>query len=133
MWKSRTDEQSWSKLGREPRSGWPRLAGFFFSNLSEFIYPCVLCWELTRLTGVGGASDVQGVHAMPSSEYFSRQADICLRLSLIASDDEVASQLIAMAQAYRAKAAAVERTPASPPQGALSISNARTVSPLPKG
>ena len=38
------------------------------------------------------------------AEYFRRQADICLRLSLIASDDEVSSRLIAMAQGYSAKA-----------------------------
>jgi hypothetical protein len=30
-------------------------------------------------------------------------ADICLRLSLIASDDEVSSRLIVMAQDYKAK------------------------------
>ena len=37
---------------------------------------------------------------MPSSEYFRRQADICLRLSMIASSEEVANRLIAMAQDY---------------------------------
>jgi hypothetical protein len=40
---------------------------------------------------------------MPSVEYFRRQADICLRLSLIASDDEVSSRLISMAREYAAK------------------------------
>ena len=40
---------------------------------------------------------------MPSAEYFRRQADICLRLSLIASDDEVSSRLIIMAREYMAK------------------------------
>jgi hypothetical protein len=44
---------------------------------------------------------------MPSTEYFRRQSDICLRLSLIASDDEVASRLIVMAQEYKAKADAL--------------------------
>ena len=29
---------------------------------------------------------------MPSSEYFRRQADICLRLSMIASSEEVANR-----------------------------------------
>jgi hypothetical protein len=38
------------------------------------------------------------------AEYFRRQADICLRLSVIASDDEVSTRLIAMAQGYSAKA-----------------------------
>jgi hypothetical protein len=37
---------------------------------------------------------------MPSVAYFRRQADICLRLSLIASDEEVSSRLIAMARGY---------------------------------
>jgi hypothetical protein len=40
---------------------------------------------------------------MPTPEYFRRQADICLRLSLIASDDEVSSRLIVMAQDYKAR------------------------------
>ncbi len=39
---------------------------------------------------------------MPSAEYFRRQADICLRLSLIASDEEVSSRLIVMAREYMA-------------------------------
>jgi hypothetical protein len=37
---------------------------------------------------------------MPSAAYFRRQADICLRLSLIASDEEVSNRLIAMARGY---------------------------------
>jgi hypothetical protein len=41
---------------------------------------------------------------MPSTEYFRRQSDICLRLSLIASNNDVASRLIVMAQEYKAKA-----------------------------
>jgi hypothetical protein len=40
---------------------------------------------------------------MPSPEYFRLQADICLRLSLIASDNEVASRPILTAQEYKAK------------------------------
>ena len=43
------------------------------------------------------------VSAMPSSAYFRRQADICLRLSLIASDEEVSSRLIKMSREYLAK------------------------------
>ena len=46
---------------------------------------------------------------MPNPEYFRRQADICLRLSLIASDDEVSNRLIAMARSYMAKSDALER------------------------
>jgi hypothetical protein len=64
---------------------------------------------------------------MPSSEYFGRQADICLRLSVIASDDEVASQLIAMAQAYRAKAAALERRPAGPTPAVIADTQSNVV------
>jgi hypothetical protein len=46
---------------------------------------------------------------MPSAAYFRRQADICLRLSLIASDDTVSSRLIAMARDYMAASEALER------------------------
>ena len=46
---------------------------------------------------------------MPNPEYFRRQADICLRLSLIASDDEVSNRLITMARSYVAKSDALER------------------------
>jgi hypothetical protein len=45
---------------------------------------------------------------MPSSEYFRRQADICLRLSLVASDEVVSTLLIAMAQDYAAQADVIE-------------------------
>src|SRR5262245_43203706 len=45
-----------------------------------------------------------GRPAMPSAAYFRRQADICLRLSLISSDEEVSNRLIMMAQEYRTKA-----------------------------
>jgi len=40
---------------------------------------------------------------MPSSANFRRQADICLRLSLIASDEEVSNRLIKMSREYLAK------------------------------
>jgi hypothetical protein len=45
---------------------------------------------------------------MPSSEYFRRQSDICHRLSMIASSEEVANQLIAMAQDYTGRAGEIE-------------------------
>jgi hypothetical protein len=51
---------------------------------------------------------------MPTPGYFRRQADICLRLSLIASDDEVSSRLIVMAQEYQARADAIEAEAGSP-------------------
>jgi hypothetical protein len=48
-----------------------------------------------------------GVSAMPSSAYFRRQADICLRLSLIASDEEVSNRLITLSREYLAKSDAL--------------------------
>ena len=46
---------------------------------------------------------------MPSAEYFRRQADICVRLSLIASDDAVSNRLVNMARDYKAKGDALAR------------------------
>lgn len=46
---------------------------------------------------------------MPSGAYFRRQADICLRLAVIASDDEVSNRLIMMAREYATKGAALTR------------------------
>jgi hypothetical protein len=46
---------------------------------------------------------------MPSAAYFRRQADICLRLALIASDEEVSNRLIMMAREYTAKGDALVR------------------------
>jgi hypothetical protein len=46
---------------------------------------------------------------MPSAEYFRRQADICVRLSLIASDDEVSNRLVNMAREYKARGDALAR------------------------
>lgn len=54
-----------------------------------------------------------GPRPMPNPEYFRRQADICLRLSLIASDDEVSNRLITMARSYMAKGDALERDAAA--------------------
>jgi hypothetical protein len=55
-----------------------------------------------------------GVSAMPSSAYFRRQADICLRLSLIASDEEVSNRLIKMSREYWAKGDALAGGEADP-------------------
>jgi hypothetical protein len=55
---------------------------------------------------------------MPSAEYFRRQADVCLRLSLASSEDEVSARLIAMAQEYRARADAMEADSKSMPGAA---------------
>jgi len=56
-----------------------------------------------------------GRPAMPSAAYFRRQADICLRLSLISSDGEVSNRLIIMAKEYATKADALEEAAADPP------------------
>jgi hypothetical protein len=40
--------------------------------------------------------------------YFRRQSDICLRLSMIVSSEEVASELVLMAREYAAKADMIE-------------------------
>ena len=56
---------------------------------------------------------------MPSAAYFRRQADICLRLAVIASDDEVSNRLIMMAREYTAKGDALARqSGADAPAGA---------------
>jgi hypothetical protein len=55
---------------------------------------------------------------MPSVAYFRRQADICLRLSLISSDQEVSNRLIIMAREYAAKADALQEAPADAPPAA---------------
>jgi hypothetical protein len=51
---------------------------------------------------------------MPSAEYFRRQADICLRLSLAASDAEISNRLIMMAGEYKLRAAEADVEAASP-------------------
>jgi len=51
---------------------------------------------------------------MPSAAYFRRQADICLRLSLIASDEGVSSRLVAMAKDYIATSQALEQGTLAP-------------------
>jgi hypothetical protein len=49
-----------------------------------------------------------GVLPMPTAEYFRRQADICIRLSLIASSEEVMTRLIGMAQDFHASVDVLE-------------------------
>ena len=45
---------------------------------------------------------------MPSAGYLRRQADICLRLSVIASDEEASGRLLAIYHDYKAKADAMD-------------------------
>src|SRR5262245_6401061 len=59
-----------------------------------------------------------GRPAMPSAAYFRRQADICLRLSLISSDEQVSNRLIIMAREYTAKADALKEAGADAPAAA---------------
>jgi hypothetical protein len=47
------------------------------------------------------------------ADYFRRQADTCLRLSLISSSEEVANRLVLMAQDYQTKADAIVAEPKS--------------------
>jgi hypothetical protein len=51
---------------------------------------------------------------MPSFEYLRRQADLCLRLALIASDDQASRRLFAIHREYKAKADAIEAETGSP-------------------
>jgi hypothetical protein len=44
---------------------------------------------------------------MSRADYFRRQADTCLRLSLISSSKEVANGLVLMARGYQTKAEAI--------------------------
>jgi hypothetical protein len=55
---------------------------------------------------------------MPSAAYFRRQADICLRLSLIASDDNVSNRLVTMAREYMATSETLERERGAGPSAA---------------
>ena len=45
---------------------------------------------------------------MPSAGYLRRQADICLRLALIASDEEASGRLLAIHHDYKGKADAMD-------------------------
>ena len=50
---------------------------------------------------------------MPNAAYFRRQADVCLRLSLIASDEAVSTRLVAMALGYMATIEEMEQAAAT--------------------
>ena len=45
---------------------------------------------------------------MPSAGYLRREADICLRLALIASDEEASGRLLAIYHDYKGKADAMD-------------------------
>ena len=62
-----------------------------------------------------------GVLPMPTAEYFRRQADICIRLSLIASSEEVMTRLIGMAQDFHARVDVLEAQERRPPKRSQKI------------
>ena len=62
---------------------------------------------------------------MPSAAYLRRQADICLRLAAIASDEAASSRLLAIHQDYTAKADAMEAG-GEAPQDAMTPPGAST-------
>ena len=41
---------------------------------------------------------------MPSSQYYDRQADTCIKLATVSAEEEVARRLITMAEEYKRKA-----------------------------
>ena len=62
---------------------------------------------------------MQQVRAMPGSEYYHRQADLCVRMALLASDREERIRLLHVANGYRANAARVEALSVHSSQGCL--------------
>jgi hypothetical protein len=62
---------------------------------------------------------------VPNAAYFRRQADICLRLSVIASDQVVSTRLLAMARDYQATSEALELQAAGDPPAAQHHENGR--------
>jgi hypothetical protein len=75
------------------------------TNAKKWLPP-TFCREPDRPCCV---ADELGDLPMPSAEYFRRQADICLRLSLIASDDAISARLVTMAKEYLATSEALEK------------------------
>ena len=63
---------------------------------------------------------------MSRADYFRRQADTCLRLSLISSSEEVANRLVLMAQDYQTKADAIVVEPKSLPAEATNHASFRS-------
>jgi hypothetical protein len=74
-----------------------------------------------------------GVHAMPSVEYFRRQADICRQLAEISSSKEAAPRLLVMARDYQTKVDAIEAESAMPAILAASASPDREQTRLKSG
>jgi hypothetical protein len=81
-----------------------------------------------RTNGCAFPPGRRGICAVPSSEYFRRQAEICLRLSLISSSEEAAIWLILMARDYQTKADSIEAESGAPKIIALSASLDRETS-----
>ena len=51
---------------------------------------------------------------MPGPDYYRRQADICLGMSVLGEDPAIAAALIALAKEFLAKAEAAERADSAP-------------------
>ena len=52
---------------------------------------------------------------MLSTDYYRRQADVCVRLSVVQSDEAISRRLIILAKAYKDEADDMARsTPAAP-------------------
>jgi len=54
---------------------------------------------------------------MTSGEYFRRQADVCLQLAQVTSEEHVAARLLRMAEEFHTKAVEVDAAPSIVPQG----------------
>ncbi len=63
---------------------------------------------------------------MPNIAFFRRKANICLHLSLLSSDLEIARRLMAMAEEYTAKADSVA-SDRDNREGALGVGERRAV------
>jgi len=75
-------------------------------------------------------ADAEAEPRHASAAFFRRQADLCLRLSLISSDDELCNRWIMMAEDYKRKAAAMEADPKSAAANAMNQNELRVSAAL---
>ena len=67
---------------------------------------------MLALSTVGARED-----DMASGEYFRRQADVCLQLAQVTSEDAIAARLPKMAEVFHIKALELDAAPSIVPQG----------------
>jgi hypothetical protein len=83
----------------------------FLSALRKIFrhYPQVpdFLWNIARGSSIATSNDMEPV--MPGPEYYRRQADICLGLSLLGEDPFIAEALIAKATELLERAKEAER------------------------